>query len=615
MSLLIKSLKNELIVKLLIVGFGITFIMNPEIKDPINSPKFWLLLFGAIWLVPDLLKKRPNWVYNKETSFFKNIVMLFVIALFFSAISTENIYRAFLGEAQRRNGFLSYACLAVVALVATRVNLVRNFSNYVMLLFYGTLILSIYGLFQSFGVDFVSWNNQYSPVIGTLGNPNFMGAALSILSMLILPAIYSQNFNCKLRISFFAFLGLNLYVIYKTNASQGILTFIFGISFFSVMWLFTKNKKIALLASIGFFILLAISILGIFQEGPFKNYLYKSSVSIRGYYWDAGIKMFLNNPLTGVGLDSYGLYFNQFRDLGYPLKYGFYVTSNNAHNVFIQLFATGGLFVGLLYTIMILFISIVAFKKIFQSSGEQKLFIFSLLTCFLVIQLQSLVSIDNIGIGIWNWVVAGLIVGYGNEVNAKEHFQKSNNKLKQKNEVNFLFLIHKLGLICTLVFIIILYQGEKKAYDLESLFYGTSGSVSPEIINYTLKNINTTLMEPYYKLNIAETMAERGYLNEAINITTDLLKSDSQNINYLNARASMFESRGNIELAIRDRIEISKLNPYNAFNYKLIAEMYIREDLEFEARKVLNNINSFAPNSDISKELELKISMLGKKIE
>ena len=112
------------------------------------------------------------------------------------------------------------------------------------------------------------------------------------------------------------------------------------------------------------------------QVGPLKEYLYKSSVSVRGFYWRAGYQMFIDHPLTGVGVDRYGVYFKQYREVQYPLNYGFSLNSTNAHNVPIQLFATGGIFVGIFYLLTISFIfyrGIYAIKK-FAGSVRRNIF-------------------------------------------------------------------------------------------------------------------------------------------------------------------------------------------------------------------------------------------------
>ena len=92
------------------------------------------------------------------------------------------------------------------------------------------------------------------------------------------------------------------------------------------------------------------------QIGPLAQYLYKDSVSVRGFYWRAGMKMFWENPLFGVGLDRYGAYFKEFREVNYPLRYGYEITSSNAHNTLIQIFATGGVMVGISYLCVLILI-------------------------------------------------------------------------------------------------------------------------------------------------------------------------------------------------------------------------------------------------------------------
>ena len=52
---------------------------------------------------------------------------------------------------------------------------------------------------------------------------------------------------------------------------------------------------------------------------------------------------------------------------------GYEITSSNAHNTFIQLFATAGIFVGTCYLLLNLYIIFCGVKLIIQSSGDSKL--------------------------------------------------------------------------------------------------------------------------------------------------------------------------------------------------------------------------------------------------
>ena len=152
-------------------------------------------------------------------------------------------------------------------------------------------------------------------------------------------------------------------LIFRSNARQGLLSYSLGAGLFIVIWLYIKHRRLGILAAITGFLVFVFSVLGMLQVGPLERFLYKPSVTVRGYYWRAGLEMFKQNPLTGVGMDRYGLYFKEFREVGYPLSYGFDITSSNAHNTFIQLFATGGVFLGLSYLVLNAYILFLLYVK------------------------------------------------------------------------------------------------------------------------------------------------------------------------------------------------------------------------------------------------------------
>ena len=119
--------------------------------------------------------------------------------------------------------------------------------------------------------------------------------------------------------------------------------------------------------------------------------------------------MFLSSPLTGIGIDRYGAYFKEFRETQYSLNYGFDLTSSNAHNVPIQLFATGGIFVGGFYILILLFIAWRGFLGISRNRGNARLVVAAVFAAWLAYQAQSIVSIDNIGLAVWGWLLGGAI--------------------------------------------------------------------------------------------------------------------------------------------------------------------------------------------------------------
>jgi len=604
------NIEDKLLSKILFAGFFITFVISPTIKDPINSPKFWALLLLTSWLIPSFFEGSKNWTKTLEQRNFYIILQSLAIALIIASIFSENKYRALFGESQRRNGLLAYVALIIFAAIASKVDIAEKNRRFFQIIFAGTLLLTTYGFLQNFGYDFVAWSNQYSPVIGTLGNPNFMGAILATLSMILLPVLFLKNLDLKLKTSFAILIAINFLVTYFTNALQGLLNFIFGAMMFLLFTAYFRFKKLGLIGLLLFLMAVVVAMLGIFQKGPLASLLYKGSVTLRGYYWDAGIKMFQEKPLFGVGIDNYGLYFNEVRNLEYPLKFGYFVTSNNAHNLPIQLWATGGFLVGAFYLIMVLYIFAVAIRKLRKVNGDQKIILTGLMVSYSVFQLQSFVSIDNIGVSIWGWLIAGLIVGFDSskikdsEVNVQT---KTRNSVKSDSSAKTLMFSWALVTV-SFVLVALLYQGEKKTYDLEGYLGGTSGPVEPQVLNLINETLDTPLIEPSYKMSIADKLLTRGLSDEAMDVITDLVNYEPRNLDYLTTRAFFAEYLKDFELAIRDREKISRLNQYNAVNYKFLVASYLKIGRVSEAKNILDKVNSFAPNTEIAMEIENSIS-------
>jgi hypothetical protein len=174
---------------------------------------------------------------------------------------------------------------------------------------------------------------------------------------------------------------------------------------------FNQNRALGFIALTASSTAGVMAVLGMLQVGLLKDYLYKDSVSVRGFYWRAGVEMFLNKPLTGVGVDRYGAFFKEFREVEYPLRYGFDITSTNAHSVPIQMFATGGLFVGVTYLLLTGLIFYKGLHLLRIYSGSEKLTVAGVFAAWIAFQAQSIISIDNTGLTVWGWILGGTIIG------------------------------------------------------------------------------------------------------------------------------------------------------------------------------------------------------------
>ena len=588
--------------------FLVTLYFQSTLADPFNSPKLWILLFFAAWLTGYIFAFRAIIISVKPVNRLCYLVFVFLSCLLVSTVVSDFRYIAIFGETQRRNGFLQYLSLSII-LVATSI-FIRTFNvkKIFMVTYFMAIISVIYSLMQTTGNDFVKWDNPYNSVISTLGNPNFAAAVMAIMGVITFSSIFIGTFQYTQRLLAALISILLLFVIYKSNARQGLLAYILGIGIFLTIWLWSKNRKFGILALAAGLTIFIISILGMLQFGPLEKYLYKPSVSIRGYYWRAGIEMLRNHPFFGVGIDSYGVYFKEYREVRYPLTYGFELTSTNAHNTFIQFFATGGFFLGLAYLLLNGYILKQAIYGIRNLSGNNRMYLAAIFSAWIAFHAQSLISIDNIGISIWGWILGGSIVGLSVSAtpteNGKEIFFQ-----QKKNTIN-LSRVMTSGFSTLLVVILVamLYRGEINSYK-------SSQNVNlqdPVSRNYfkelQLKAINTPLNDPTYSLFAASRLIQSGYVDEGLAEAKKIYLQNPRNLDALLLFALTYEQLSNLPEAISYREKIVQLDPWNAKNYLALGKYYKQQGDLSKSKEMLEKILSFASTNQIADQAKIELA-------
>jgi len=340
----------------LIGGTGfVTLYFNPKIQDPFNSPKLWSLLLISAWLLGHIISNFKSRFKDKNSKIAFVLIIFFIVANLLSTLMSDNKYVSFFGENFRKNGFLDYLCLGILMYAAVLFVKFESFNRIIGVSLFVGLVLSVYGLMQTTGNDFVAWANPYNSVIGTLGNPNFSAAMMAILATISFGSAFYLKLSKPLRILGLISATLLLLTIYRSDARQGLISLAVGVGFLIIFITYSWNKKLGLTISGLGGVASIFTVLGMLQVGPLTDLLYKDSISVRGYYWRAGFEMFKSNFWFGVGPDRYGANFKAYREMNYALTYGFDITSTNAHNVPIQIFATAGVFAGLAYISIILF--------------------------------------------------------------------------------------------------------------------------------------------------------------------------------------------------------------------------------------------------------------------
>jgi hypothetical protein len=293
-------------------------------------------------------------------------------------------------------------------------------------------------------------------------------------------------------------------------------------------------------------------------------------------------------------MDRYGAFFKQYRDVNYPLKYGFEITSTNAHNTFIQFFATGGIFLGATYLILngyILRRAIVGLKRL---DGNNRLFLAGVFSAWIAFQAQSLVSIDNIGISIWGWVLGGSVIGLSissttSSAEDRKHF------IGRQNDINLgRVLTSSVAVFLAISLVTLLYRAENNTYNSRVLINSQDQVIRANFKELQIKAINSPLNDPNYSLNCAIALVGAGFLEDGLAIAKKIYNDDPRNLDAINGLALVSEQLGNFPDAIFYRLKMAELDPWNAVNYLELGKDYKASGDPLKSRAMLDKILSFS---------------------
>jgi len=400
-----------------ILSFGAAsitlFLFTGSITDPVNETKLFLLggVAVAAFAITLVLGSKTLWRDAKVLVIIGASLLLTSTSAVFASNSpfTQNFY----GVYGRNTGFLTYFLLLLITLSAAILRDLKSFNLVVHALLFSAGINVLYcGWALAFG-DFIGWQNPYGNILGTLGNPDFISAFLGI-SITTAAAIFRHpNLKLKYRIVLALFSLVAFYEIVKSHAIQGRAVTVAGL--FVIGFFIVRSRFSSALPQVGYLALGVfcggLALAGALQVGPLTKYIYKTSVSLRGQYWLAGINMGQENPFTGVGMDSYGDNYRLYRDAHALVLPGKSTVTNAAHNVVIDFFASGGWPLLLSYLAMIV-LTVVAIVKVALRKKEYDATFVALAGAWLCYQLQSVISINQVGLAVWGWLLGGVLIAY-----------------------------------------------------------------------------------------------------------------------------------------------------------------------------------------------------------
>ena len=421
-----------------------------SVMDPMNLPKMTVLgvmSFLILGLILGKIQKIITREFRVVLAFTIGFLTLLILNLF---ITDRNISENFYGLSGRNTGILTYISLAILMFASSLISSTKFVGTFRNALFAIGVFLFIYGCFQFAGLEPFPYVNVYANnVFGTFGNPNFQSAFMGIVGASAIVSLFDGELRPQMRILVGGISTASIIGIYSTNSWQGFFNLFAGIAAGLVLLLFRWKRLSSAYLVLGGSIASGIIVgLGIFNKGPLADLIGKASLEARRLYWESAVQIIKSNPLFGVGFDGFGDWYRRGRSEEAATSNGGLV-SNSAHNVPLDIGVGGGLPVLLIYCVLN-FLAVLKIVQMIKSSNSMHVSYISICAAWVSYQAQSLISINQIGLGIIGWILLGLVLGY-QPIFEIDPPQKRSIKSNQTNNSFTSFIFPIIGLTIGLV--------------------------------------------------------------------------------------------------------------------------------------------------------------------
>jgi O-antigen ligase len=416
---------------MLLIGPLTTLAISPFSNfDPINLIKMIFVSgfsFAALFMIlsswNNLRIRLPKGVWITAGFF------LFWLTLVLST-SDSPLNQQFWGVFGRNNGYLGYFSLIVILFAVALVQEKGFYHKLVDSLVLTSFPTTIYAIVQIIGRDPISWSVM-AP-FATLGNINFSSAFFGLASLCATVLAVAPKQVIWVRVILVTLVGANLLIVLETGSIQGFMIYVAGIGvvgFFLVRSIeSTRWLQIPyLFLGVCFFVLTSLALTNV---GPLARFIFGETILFRFDYWHAGWEMTTQNPLLGVGLDSYGDWYREVRGEISTLRTVPDRITNTAHNIYLDISASGGFPLIMAYLLLLGYAMRAAIRVILRDHSFNPYFV-ALFAAWIAYLIQAAISINQIGVGIWGWLITGALIGY--EIATRSNESSVSQKKHQSN--------------------------------------------------------------------------------------------------------------------------------------------------------------------------------------
>ncbi|HYU64986.1 MAG TPA: O-antigen ligase family protein [Candidatus Paceibacterota bacterium] len=369
-------------------------------------------------------------------------IILFTLVFSISTLLGVQKYFSFWGTLERMGGLWTFFHFVAFFIMITSVLRSRqHWHTFLNLTIFASVLSSFYGFGQKTSIQFFIGSGNRERIFGTIGNAALF-AGYEIVNLFLALTLFFRPENSPGKRWFYALaFFIDTIAVLMTVVRGSILGLGVGFIVFAVLYYLQFHSKLAkrfiltLAVMAGIFILVLITpirnasfivhsrFLARLTDTSFDSFTAKT----RFWAWAAGLKGWRENPKTiliGWGPESFNIPFSKYFNPKFFTGLGSETFFDRAHNMFVEILVTMGLF-GLLAYIYIFIAAFSSLNLLSKNNPSQRIYAIGLISLLIAYIIHNSFIFDTSANLLVFFTVLGFIYSLGrpNELGTKQIVQ------------------------------------------------------------------------------------------------------------------------------------------------------------------------------------------------
>jgi hypothetical protein len=268
------------------------------------------------------------------------------------------------------------------------------------------------------------------------------------------------------------------------------------------------------------------------------------------------------------------------------------------------LLATGGLALFIPYLLLVLFVTFIGLKSLIKFQGEDKFKVGALFGIWLGTIALNVVTVDNLGVGVWFWITGGVLVAvsFGNGKSESSGQEPKDKAVKGKsakpvNAESLFPVTYVASLILAVLVLVALVPALGKSSALYNFKSNASSYTTETYIPALVAESQSASNDPQHLIQLANLAFTQNAINEAFVMIDQINKIDSRSYygNYFAAYA--FEALNKRSEAVKYRERLKELDPWNSASLIELIKNYLSVGNKASAQEIAALIKRNYPGS------------------